>query len=126
MTEKMQQLLSDAKRSTGAVASLDEETRNYVLEDFATALVENTEYILQENAKDLENARGKIEDVMLDRLRLTAVRIQGMAQGILDVAKLPSPFGILEEILFFAVTRNCCKSWKLCTCVYICIYIFWQ
>jgi len=59
------------------------------------SLIENTELILSENKKDLENYG---EGVMADRLRLTKERIKAMAQGILDVAKLNDPVGkILEE-----------------------------
>ena len=49
------------------------------------------------NAADLENARGKVPQVMLDRLLLTADRIAGMAKGIREVAALPDPVGHLLE-----------------------------
>ncbi|MCD7807474.1 MAG: glutamate-5-semialdehyde dehydrogenase, partial [Lachnospiraceae bacterium] len=64
----------------------------------AGALLSQTDHILAENQKDMERARGQISDVMLDRLLLTKARIQGMADGILAVAKLPDPVGrILKE-----------------------------
>lgn len=76
------------------------EIRNYsalqidaALTAMADALVADTDAILAANAEDLETACGRISDVMLDRLRLDAARIQGMAKGILDVVSLPSPLG---------------------------------
>ena len=49
--------------------------------------------ILAANALDLEGARGRISEVMLDRLALSADRIAGMAKGIREVAALPDPVG---------------------------------
>jgi len=46
----------------------------------------------------MEDAKGKISEVMLDRLMLTGARIEDMAKGLRDVAALPDPTGrILEE-----------------------------
>lgn len=59
----------------------------------ADALRENCAAILEENKKDVEAARGKITDVMIDRLSLDEGRINGMADGIRDVVKLPDPVG---------------------------------
>ena len=59
----------------------------------ADALEENCSAILEENKKDVEAARGKITDVMIDRLSLDKSRIKGMADGIRDVVKLPDPVG---------------------------------
>ena len=59
----------------------------------ADQLIENTDAILAANALDVEAAKGNISDVMIDRLMLSAERISGMAQGIREVAALPSPLG---------------------------------
>ena len=99
MTEQMLELLTKAKNARGALENLDSETRENIMLDFAEKLEEEADYILAENAKDLENAKGKVPDVMLDRLRLTKERIKAMAQGVIDVCKLPDPRGILEEII---------------------------
>ncbi len=64
---------------------------NRVLEDLAKAAVENTEFILQENLKDL--ARMEVNDPKYDRLKLTRERIEGIAADIRNVAGLPSPQG---------------------------------
>jgi len=62
---------------------------NTVLEDIASAAIENTAFILQENAKDL--SRMDPADPKHDRLMLTAERIKGIASDISNVASLPSP-----------------------------------
>ena len=65
----------------------------------AESLLQHADTILYENAHDLEQARGLISEVMLDRLRLSADRLEGMASGIRDAAALPDHTGrILEEI----------------------------
>jgi len=69
---------------------------NQVLQDVAKAAIENTAFILQENAKDL--SRMDSNDPKYDRLMLTAVRIKGIADDIQNVASLPSPLGrVLSE-----------------------------
>ena len=59
----------------------------------ADALISEQETILAANAKDVAAARGTVSDVMIDRLQLSASRIEGMAKGIRDVADLPDPVG---------------------------------
>ena len=55
----------------------------------AVALVENSDAILAANKQDLAAARGRISDVMLDRLALTPARLAAMAKGMREVAALP-------------------------------------
>ena len=59
----------------------------------ADALISEKEAILAANAKDVAAARGTVSDVMIDRLQLSVSRIEGMANGIRDVALLPDPVG---------------------------------
>jgi len=71
---------------------------NQVLEDVAEAAIDNTVFILSENAKDL--SRMDNADPKYDRLMLTAERIKGIASDIRNVAALPSPLGkLLSETL---------------------------
>ena len=63
----------------------------------ADHLVAATEEILAANALDMEAAKGKISDVMLDRLYLDAGRIEAMATGIREVVALPDPIGEVLE-----------------------------
>lgn len=71
------------------------EKLNAALRAMAGALVRHTEAILAANVQDVEAARGKISDVMIDRLSLNVARVEGMAQGVLDVAALECPVGKL-------------------------------
>ena len=93
----MIQMLEKAVNAKSAIAVLSEEQKNNALLAMADALVEQADGILAANAKDLENAKGKISDVMLDRLMLSPARIESMAQGIRQVATLPDPVGKLLE-----------------------------
>lgn len=90
-------ILSSAKKLS-LLSPLKEEIKNNALKAMAEALVLSSDEILSENKKDIEVAKGKISDVMIDRLSLTTERIEGMAKGILDVMNLPDPvFRVLEK-----------------------------
>ncbi|MBQ9937626.1 MAG: glutamate-5-semialdehyde dehydrogenase [Oscillospiraceae bacterium] len=91
MTTK--QILIDAKNSKNALISLSEQKKNSIIISMADALIENEQEILKANEIDLENAKGKISDVMLDRLRLTHERILDMSNSMKKVAKLADPVG---------------------------------
>ena len=96
-----QEILTQAKEAKTALLLAGCERRNTALMKMADALLkpEHSVRILSENAKDLEDAKGTIPDVMLDRLLLTQERIQGMADGIREVAALADPVGkILAEV----------------------------
>lgn len=91
MTTK--EVLRDAKAAKSRLALLSEQEKNRALLAMADALESAIDEILSENAKDLEAVRDSMNEVMQDRLRLTAERISGMAKGIREVADLPDPVG---------------------------------
>ena len=88
-----QELLLRARGAKDAMAMADTQTKDRALLAMADALEAEQEDILAANAQDLEQARGTVSDVMLDRLALSPERIRGMAQGIREVAALPDPVG---------------------------------
>ena len=88
-----QKILIDAKETVKALRSVSDCKINEALTKMAASLIKNTNNILAKNAIDIEAAEGKISSVMIDRLRLTEKRISDMADGILQIAKLPSPLG---------------------------------
>ena len=93
-----QELMKSARSARTALASASTETKNRALMCMADALEKNTESILAANAQDMDEQRGVISDVMLDRLALSEDRIKGMADGIRQVAALPDPVGkVLAE-----------------------------
>lgn len=78
----------------------DTHVKNEALEAMAVALIAAQDEILAANRKDLDAARGRISDVMLDRLALTSSRLTDMAKGIREVAALPDPVGtVLRKIV---------------------------
>lgn len=91
------ELIEIGKRAKEAAAYLnrmDTEKKKETLRQTAQALLDGTEEILAANQKDLEMARERgMSPALLDRLALTAERIQGMADGILAVAALEDPIG---------------------------------
>ena len=88
-----QELLIKAKEAKAGLGSIKAADIDRALLMMADQLIENTDAILAANALDVEAAKGNISDVMIDRLMLSAERISGMAQGIREVAALPSPLG---------------------------------
>ena len=93
----MMEMLKAAKAAKFEVSALSTEKKNAALEAMAAALIRNEGAILAANAQDIANVPETISKVMIDRLMLNSTRIQGMAQGILDVVKLPDPVGLLLE-----------------------------
>ena len=82
------------KTASKEAAKLSTAEKNTFLQKLADSLVENTDRIISENAKDLAKAKGHgISEIMVDRLRLTAQRISDMATGLRQVAELPDPIG---------------------------------
>ncbi|MGN1144107.1 MAG: aldehyde dehydrogenase family protein, partial [Anaerovoracaceae bacterium] len=93
------EIMRSAKSAVPAVSAAPSEQKNQALRMMADCLQDFSEEILKENALDVEEARGTVSDVMIDRLALTSARIDAMADGIRDVAKLPDPVGrVLERI----------------------------
>lgn len=93
-----QTIMERAKAVSPAGAAAGAEQKNKALYAMADALLRSTDAILAANALDLEAAKGKISEVMTDRLCLNTSRIAGMAQGMRDAAALPDPVGrVLEE-----------------------------
>mgnify|MGYP005755224189 CR=1 FL=1 len=93
------EIMESAKNAAPVLASAGSDLKNSALEHMAEALEEQAEEILAENVKDMEAAKGKISDVMLDRLMLNKERIFAMAKGIRDVAKLDDPVGrVLKRV----------------------------
>ena len=97
--KELSQLLQDAVNAKQALAALSDEERKNLLTFVAQAVRDSKRDILKANREDIANAKGKIPDVMIDRLRLDEERIDAMSEGILAVAKLESPLGLIEKDL---------------------------
>ena len=87
------EILRAARGAKNALMLADSDRKNRALLAMADALERSCPAILAANGQDLENARGTVPDVMLDRLRLNEERVAGMARGIREAAALPDPVG---------------------------------
>ena len=86
-------ILNRAKAACAGAADLKPGQIDEALTRMADRLTVHTPEILEANRADMEAAKEKLSQVMLDRLLLTEARIEAMADGIRAVAKLPCPCG---------------------------------
>ena len=92
-------ILKKTRAARSSLAALDETAKNRILLAMAETLMAAEDDILAENDADMTAARGHINDVMLDRLRLDHDRLAGMAEGVRAIAALPDHTGrVLSEV----------------------------
>ena len=108
--ETTQEQLALARSAKKSINTASTALKNQALEAMASQLLKATEGILAANQIDMEAARGKISEVMLDRLFLDQERIAGMAQGIRALIDLPDPIG---EMLDTEVLENSLEIQKV-------------
>ena len=83
-----------ARAASRTLATLSTDTKNHALCTAADYVLMNTRTILEANERDLESARSAgTPAAMLDRLALDPARIEGIADGLRQVAGLPDPVG---------------------------------
>jgi glutamate-5-semialdehyde dehydrogenase len=83
-----------SRTAAAELAPLPRRTKDAALHAMADALVAATDEVLAGNARDVAVARADgTSDTMLDRLTLTAERVEAMADGLRAVAALPDPVG---------------------------------
>ena len=94
------ELLQKTRAAMGSIAAAGAEKKNALLLAMADSMEAHCAEILAANAEDMAAARGRITDVMLDRLKLDENRITGMANGIRDTVRLPDHTGrVLSEVV---------------------------
>ena len=81
--------LGQVKEASRQLLSLSDAAVSHVLRQLADAAEQQTDGLLEANRQDLE--RMEPSNPKYDRLKLTAERIHGIAEGIRQVANLPSP-----------------------------------
>lgn len=95
--EEVQALCTRAKAAAPTLALAGAELRNRALSRMADQLVAETDGILAANGRDLENAAaGGVPAAMMDRLRLTAARIEDIASAIRALIALPDPLAVCD------------------------------
>ncbi|MBQ1186966.1 MAG: glutamate-5-semialdehyde dehydrogenase [Clostridia bacterium] len=88
-----------AKAASKALVTASSELKNNALKAIANALINHSAEIIEANEKDLENAKQNgMSEALIDRLKLNADRIRGMADGVLALCDLDDPIGkVLDE-----------------------------
>src|SRR5438105_9642680 len=93
-TSEVEQRARAAKRAARRLSTLSTEIKNDALNRLAASLVSSTSQILEANAADIERGRADgLSAAVLDRLTLTAERIESIAKDVRTVALLPDPVG---------------------------------
>ncbi|MGN1201845.1 MAG: glutamate-5-semialdehyde dehydrogenase [Eubacterium sp.] len=100
MSNLLEQLGINAKKAAGVLTTVSTQRKNRALEEIAQALVDNSDYIIEQNKIDLDNGeKAGLNAGLLDRLMLNKDRIKGIADGCIQVSNLDDPCGkVLEEI----------------------------
>ncbi|SET04946.1 glutamate-5-semialdehyde dehydrogenase [Methanococcoides vulcani] len=98
MATEIEKKVMEAKMASITLASVDTQTKDKALEAMARALDENRNRIIEANNADLEEAgrmkaEGKLSQALVDRLKVSNSKIDGMISGIRDVIKLEDPSG---------------------------------
>jgi len=87
-----------AKEAAAELSVASTEAKNKALTEMAASLRRRSNEILSENAKDMAAGEEKgLTGAMLDRLRLTDDRIEGVAAGLEAIAELPDPVGAIDD-----------------------------
>lgn len=98
ITDYCKTLAAAARAASRDLAKLKGNQRNALLLRIAEGLLDNKSHIQAENEKDLNKApKYGLTDAMIDRLRLTDERIQGMADSVRQIAQQVDPIGQVIE-----------------------------
>jgi glutamate-5-semialdehyde dehydrogenase len=90
----MRALATDARRAARVLSRAPTAAKDRALLAAADAVLDRSDLILAANRADLEAARAAgATEAFLDRLRLDARRIEGIAAALREVAALPDPVG---------------------------------
>ena len=122
VADMMECMARQAKAAARQLATLPSAAKDAALRAMADRLEQEQAALGEANARDLAAATAAgLSSAMLDRLRLDAKRIHGMAQGLREVAALPDPVGrVLDE----RVRPNGLRLRKLTTPIGVLVIIF--
>lgn len=97
----MQKLGQQARAASRIMAAADTRIKNAALLAIIDAIHEARQVLIEENRKDMAIGRAKgLDAAMLDRLELTPKRIDGMIEGLRQVADLADPIGEVGEMRY--------------------------
>jgi glutamate-5-semialdehyde dehydrogenase len=94
----LETLAQRAQAALPALSASSGMSRNRILLTLSQLILDNMDGLKKANQDDMDRARkAGLPAPLLDRLELTEPRIEGLAQGIRDVAALPDPLGAVED-----------------------------
>ena len=97
----MQDLGRRARAASRALAAADTAAKDGALNAIADDLDRVRDELIAENCKDLEAGAAKgLDAALLDRLELNQARIDGMIEGLRQIAGLPDPIGEIFDMRF--------------------------
>jgi glutamate-5-semialdehyde dehydrogenase len=97
----MQEIGLAARAASRLMASADSNKKNSALQHIASALLREKSALLAANQLDLQAARANgLDEAMLDRLSITVKSIDGMAEGLNQIAKLDDPIGEMSDFKY--------------------------
>jgi len=101
--KSIKQQLEDARNASFILANLDNSIKNKILYNLARKLREKSSEILEENAKDVIEAKKLLEKgessvSVCSRIMLNELKVEQMAKNCESVAKLPNPSGEVLEV----------------------------
>lgn len=101
IAEYMQRLGANARKASRVIASASTADKNRALLAMADAIDASRDKLAFANAADIERSTAAgLDAAMLDRLELTAARIDGIIEGLRQVAALPDPVGDVTDMRF--------------------------
>ena len=88
-----------AKAASRIIAQLTSAEKNQLIADMANTIVNNSQTIITENAKDIQAGKEKgLSDAMLDRLLLTPERVADIASAMQEIVHLDDPVGHISNM----------------------------
>ena len=95
----MAELGSKARTASRHIAKATTTQKNAALLNIADSINQNREALLDANQQDMAAGKQKgLEAALIDRLELTDARVNGMLEGIKQVAKLDDPVGEINDL----------------------------
>ncbi|MGD0915637.1 MAG: glutamate-5-semialdehyde dehydrogenase [Thermodesulfobacteriota bacterium] len=91
---EVREMARKAKEVSHRLGRLPTDRKNKALYEMADDLEQGRNRLIEENKRDLAaGEKARLSRSMMDRLRLSPAVIQGMAEGLREVARLPDPVG---------------------------------
>ena len=90
-----------ARAAARLMARADTQSKNRALHAIAAELDARRGELADANAKDMQNGRDNgLDAALLDRLELNDARIDGMIEGLKQIAELPDPVGEISDLKY--------------------------